>query len=55
MLAGDDLSQALTEGNAVSAWKVERKGARSTPNALELELFQKISPRNQYQGGKDND
>ncbi|OZG61943.1 carbohydrate kinase [Bifidobacterium lemurum] len=38
-LEGRGLERALVEGNAVSAYKVERKGARSTPDAAELELF----------------
>lgn len=38
-LGGLPLRQCLIWGNAVSSYKVNRKGARSTPDAAELEQF----------------
>lgn len=39
ILGGADLKQALREGNAVSAYKVERTGARSAPTLAQLKAF----------------
>ena len=39
MLDGAGLGQALRDGNAVSAYTVARKGARSSPDALQLADF----------------
>lgn len=39
MLEGGELREALVRGNAVSGYSVARKGARNTPNRLELESF----------------
>lgn len=39
ILEGAGVARALRDGNAVSAYKVERKGARSTPTAGELAAF----------------
>ena len=38
-LAGASLAESLREGNAVSAYKVARRGARSSPDAAQLHEF----------------
>ncbi|PLS25443.1 carbohydrate kinase family protein [Bifidobacterium imperatoris] len=38
-LAGRSLAESLCEGNAVSAYKVARRGARSSPDSVQLDAF----------------
>ncbi|WEV46331.1 sugar kinase [Bifidobacterium sp. ESL0690] len=52
LLNGRNLQRALQAGNAVSGYKVARKGARSTPNLTQLEDFMAATHASVAEEGK---